>query len=175
MYKARLQELGVNEVCGNSTLLLVHRFKVKQFIKETVTAGIITAKKLCTAFGVKLPAFWEGRQDSSYYRLLGLALLRESSYRKKLTQFNNIDDAVSLLHKSKNIMVITGAGVCQYSIGNTVFSLTCAYRSPPILEYPTFAPRTRGSTHNSKSRASMTHRPCLTSTYLRKILSTVTS
>jgi len=123
-YKARLHQLGVNEVCvalqRPAHLTLLRRM---QFIKDTVTAGKITAKKLCTAFGVRLPVFWEGREDGSYYRLLGLALLRESSYRKKLPQFNNIDDAVQLLQTCKNIMVITGAGVCNRTVNTSEFLL----------------------------------------------------
>ena len=34
-----------------------------QFIIETLEAGVITAKKLCTAFGILPPAFLEGAPD----------------------------------------------------------------------------------------------------------------
>jgi NAD-dependent histone deacetylase SIR2 len=43
--------------------------------------------------------------------LLSLALSRELSKRAKLTKYNTIDDAVDLLKKSKNIIVLTGAGI----------------------------------------------------------------
>ncbi|MCJ1426674.1 NAD-dependent histone deacetylase sir2, partial [Sticta canariensis] len=82
-----------------------------QFIKETVEAQTITAKKLCTAFGVRLPSFLDDAPDTSYYPLLGLCISRELSKRQKLLQYNTIDDAVSLLKGSKNIIVLTGAGI----------------------------------------------------------------
>jgi NAD-dependent histone deacetylase SIR2 len=46
-----------------------------------------------------------------YYRILGLCIQRELRRRQKLTQYNTIDDAVSLLQKCNKIMVITGAGI----------------------------------------------------------------
>ena len=82
-----------------------------RFVTETVEAGIITAKKLCTAFGIRPPFFLEGEPDEAYYSLLDLALCRELSKRAKLPQHNTIDDAVSLLKKSRSIIVLTGAGV----------------------------------------------------------------
>ena len=36
-----------------------------QFIIETIEARTITAKKLCTAFGIRPPAFLEGAPDVS--------------------------------------------------------------------------------------------------------------
>ena len=82
-----------------------------QFITETIEAGKITAKKLCTAFGIRLPSFLDGESDAAYYPLLGLGITRELSKRVKLPQYNTVDDAVDLLKSSKNIIVITGAGV----------------------------------------------------------------
>ena len=82
-----------------------------RFVGETVDAGIITAKKLCTAFGIRPPFFLEGEPDEAYYSLLDLALCRELSKRAKLSQHNTIEDAVALLKKSRNIIVLTGAGV----------------------------------------------------------------
>ena len=74
-------------------------------------AGIITAKKLCTAFGIRPPFFLEGQPDDAFYPLLGLGICRELQKRVKLPQYNTIDDAVSLLKNSQNIIVLTGAGV----------------------------------------------------------------
>lgn len=93
-----------------------YRTRVKEvgldvFVQETVTAGVVTAKKLCTAFGARLPDMWKDEPDSRYYRLLGVALAREVKQRAKLTEFNTIDDAVALLKTCKSIMVITGAGI----------------------------------------------------------------
>ncbi|KAL8736214.1 MAG: hypothetical protein Q9166_000369 [cf. Caloplaca sp. 2 TL-2023] len=82
-----------------------------QFITETIEVGAISAKKLCTAFGIRLPPFLEGQPDHKYYPLLGLGITRELSKRVKLPQYNTIDDAVDLLKKSKNIIVLTGAGI----------------------------------------------------------------
>ena len=82
-----------------------------QFLAETVEAHKITAKKLCTAFGIRLPSFLDGEEDTSYLPLLALCISRELSKRVKLPQYNTINDAVSLLKSSKNIIVLTGAGV----------------------------------------------------------------
>ncbi|MCJ1399840.1 NAD-dependent histone deacetylase sir2 [Xylographa trunciseda] len=82
-----------------------------QFIIETIEAGTITAKKLCTAFNIRPPAFLEGAPDIAYYRLLGLGITRELQKRVKLPEYNTVDDAVSLLKNSKNIIVLTGAGI----------------------------------------------------------------
>jgi NAD-dependent histone deacetylase SIR2 len=40
-----------------------------------------------------------------------MGITRELDKRRKLPQYNSIDDAVALLKKSKNIIVLTGAGV----------------------------------------------------------------
>lgn len=40
-----------------------------------------------------------------------MGITREYSRRVKLSQYNTIDDAVELLKKSENIIVLTGAGV----------------------------------------------------------------
>ena len=85
-----------------------------RFIAETVEAGVITAKRLCTAFGIRPPFFLEGEPDGAYYSLLDLAICRELSKRAKLSQYNTIDDAVDLMKKSRNIIVLTGAGVRIY-------------------------------------------------------------
>ncbi|KAK1759692.1 SIR2-like protein [Echria macrotheca] len=81
------------------------------FCKRTVDAGIITAKKMLTAFGIRPPAFLEGSSDDHYYGLLSLALTRELSKRAKLQRYNSVDDAVELLRTSRNIIVLTGAGI----------------------------------------------------------------
>jgi len=39
-----------------------------QFILETIEAETITAKKLCTAFGIRLPLFLEGQPDVCRYK-----------------------------------------------------------------------------------------------------------
>jgi NAD-dependent histone deacetylase SIR2 len=76
-----------------------------------VEAGTISAKKLLTAFGIRAPPFLDGSPDDAYYGLLSLAISRELSKRIKLPQYNTIDDAVDLIKKSRNIIVLTGAGI----------------------------------------------------------------
>jgi NAD-dependent histone deacetylase SIR2 len=66
---------------------------------------------LLSAFGIRPPDFLEGCPDESYYQLLSLAISRELSKRIKLPQYNTIDDAVELIKKAKNIIVLTGAGI----------------------------------------------------------------
>ncbi|KAL3420727.1 NAD-dependent protein deacetylase hst1 [Phlyctema vagabunda] len=83
----------------------------EEFCKQTVEDGSISAKKLLTAFGLRPPPFLEGSDDDAYYPLLSLALSRELAKRIKLTQYNTIDDAVDLIKKAKNIIVLTGAGI----------------------------------------------------------------
>lgn len=77
----------------------------------TIFSGNITARKLLTAFGVRPPAFLEGSDDEMYYSLLTLAITRELNKRAKLMLHNTVDDAVALLQKSTNIIVLTGAGI----------------------------------------------------------------
>ncbi|KAI0898939.1 SIR2-domain-containing protein [Annulohypoxylon nitens] len=83
----------------------------QEFCRQTVESGTISAKKLLTAFGIRPPAFLEGLADDSYYGLLTLGMSRELAKRAKLSQYNSIDDAVALLKKSRNIVVLTGAGI----------------------------------------------------------------
>lgn len=81
------------------------------FVQETIEAGVITAKKLLTAFGIKPPLCYEDQDDEVYYPLVGLALSRELQRRAKLSHINTVDDAVKLINDAKNIIVLTGAGI----------------------------------------------------------------
>lgn len=54
---------------------------------------------------------WLLEDDETYFCLLGLAITRAYYKRRKLEQYNTIDDAAQLLRRSRNIMVITGAGI----------------------------------------------------------------
>ena len=139
-----------------------------QFIIETVESRTITAKKLCTAFGIKPPHFLDGAPDSAYYPLLGLGISRELSKRVKLPQYNTVDDAVSLLKNSKNIIVLTGAGVSLF------LSLHCQPSPDMKARYqlasasPISAPKTQVSTQNSSTSASTTLKKSLTSPFFVK-------
>lgn len=81
------------------------------FCQRTVDAGRYTAKKLLTAFNIRPPPFLDGQLDEAYFSLLSLAITRELSKRAKLSRWNSVDDAVRLLDRSSNIVVITGAGI----------------------------------------------------------------
>lgn len=81
------------------------------FISETLGQGTVSAKTLCTAFGIMPPSFLEGAPDKAYHPLLSLGMSKESSKRLKLPDYNTIDDVVQLMQKAKKIIVITGAGV----------------------------------------------------------------
>ncbi|TVY16489.1 NAD-dependent protein deacetylase [Lachnellula arida] len=86
-------------------------FGPEKFCSRTIEAGTITAKKLLTAFNLRPPPDMEGLPDDAYYQLLSVGISRELSKRIKLPLFNTIDDAVNLLKGSRNIIVLTGAGI----------------------------------------------------------------
>ena len=89
----------------------MHAIGKAAFVEETSGKETITAKKLCSAFGILPPGFLEGAPDKAYHALLAIGISREYSKRPKLPEYNTVDDAVELLKKSKNIIVVTGAGV----------------------------------------------------------------
>jgi hypothetical protein len=78
------------------------------------SSGRFSPKKVISGFIT--PAFLEGSPDDDYFDLLMLALSRELSKRAKLDQWNTVDDAVELIRRSNNIIVLTGAGMSPYSI-----------------------------------------------------------
>jgi NAD+-dependent protein deacetylase SIR2 len=106
---------GGDEVCTLEEALryrkLLRTVGEDEFIRQTLEAGTITAKKLCTAFGVSHPEFLANAPDEAYYRFLGMGIERELMKRLKLPQYNTVNDVVNLLKKSNNIVVITGAGI----------------------------------------------------------------
>lgn len=81
------------------------------FCQRTVDAGRYSAKKLLSAFGIRPPTFLDGQPDEAYFSLLSLAITRELSKRAKLTRYSTVPDAVELIKKCNNIVVITGAGI----------------------------------------------------------------
>ena len=84
---------------------------IQAFVRETIGSGDYTARKLCSVFRLRIPSFLQDEPDEALYELLSLAMLREHSKRLRLPHYRTIDDAAKLLQSSKNIMVITGAGV----------------------------------------------------------------
>ncbi|KAI1159642.1 DHS-like NAD/FAD-binding domain-containing protein [Nemania serpens] len=93
-FRQQLRAIGPNEFCH------VH-----------IDSGSISAKKMLTAFGIRPPDFLEGRPDEAYLGLLTLAMTRELTKRAKIMSYNSVDDVVHLLKKSRNIVVLTGAGI----------------------------------------------------------------
>lgn len=92
--------------------LLLRSVGPEQFMQQTIFNNTISAKKLLAAFGIRPPSFLEDAPDEeAYVGLLRLAFQRELSKRLKLPQHNSIEDAVELLKKSNNIIVLTGAGI----------------------------------------------------------------
>lgn len=90
---------------------MLRRLGPQDFCRVTVDEGRYTAKKLLTAFRVRPPPFLEGAPDEAYFTMVSAAIERELSKRAKLTRYNSVADAVSLIQHSKNIVVLTGAGI----------------------------------------------------------------
>ncbi|KAH0491172.1 hypothetical protein TgHK011_002614 [Trichoderma gracile] len=109
VYSGRPDTCTPEEACRLRRELREHGPAV--FCQRTVDAGRYSAKKLLSAFGIRPPAFLEGQPDDAYFSLLSLAITRELSKRAKLMRYNTVDDAVRLIDKSQNIIVITGAGI----------------------------------------------------------------
>jgi NAD-dependent histone deacetylase SIR2 len=53
----------------------------------------------------------ESSDDTAYYAFLQIGIARELVKRSKLPQYNTLKDVAKLLQESKNIIVLTGAGV----------------------------------------------------------------
>ena len=69
-----------------------------QFVIETIEAETITAKKLCTAFGIRPPSFLEGQPDVCRFERNGSLFSELRSYRVHTTLFL----AWALLENLKN-------------------------------------------------------------------------
>ena len=52
-----------------------------------------------------------GVDEDMFLQIFSVALIRAQYKREKLEQFNTIEDAAALLQRSRNIMVVTGAGI----------------------------------------------------------------
>lgn len=105
---------------------------IPEFVKEFISSGAITAKKLITAFGTAPPQFFEGSHDNRYYRILGKCLCEELTKRQKLPQYNTFDDVVALIKNRSKIMVITGAGVSSDVVVLRSIMFLTSYRFPQI-------------------------------------------
>ena len=61
-------------------------------------------------FQVYVPRLSEARPRTNSNDLWAPISLQR---RQKLSYYNSIDDAVDLIHKSRNILVLTGAGISK--------------------------------------------------------------
>lgn len=128
----------------------LHKIGIEEFVEETLNAGTITAKKLCTAFGIMPPAFLEGCRDEAYHQLLVLGINREMNKRLKLNEYNSVEDAVELLKKSRNIIVLTGAGVRSNTNARTAGRCLRFGRFRQASVFLTFGPKILVCTRSSK-------------------------
>lgn len=117
------------------------------FVEETIGKDTITAKKLLTAFGIVPPSFLGDAPDEAYHALLGIVISREFAKRQKLDEYNSVEDAVDLLKNSKNIIVITGAGVSgELGLYNYKIKAHCSlvYQISTSLGIPDFRSKDTG-------------------------------
>ncbi|EME49928.1 hypothetical protein DOTSEDRAFT_68672 [Dothistroma septosporum NZE10] len=80
----------------------------EEFFDEAINNHGLSPRRLGVVFGIN-PLLHV--TDDTYLRLLSLAIVRFYHKRSKLAQYNTIEDAAKLLQSSRNIMVITGAGI----------------------------------------------------------------
>ncbi|CAK4032838.1 related to histone deacetylase SIR2 [Lecanosticta acicola] len=79
----------------------------EEFFEQTLDA--MTPAQLGTVFG--LDPSLAVADEETFLRVLGVAVMRTFYRRQKLQNYNTIDDAAELLKRSRNITVITGAGI----------------------------------------------------------------
>ncbi|SGY14936.1 BQ5605_C013g07172 [Microbotryum silenes-dioicae] len=79
------------------------------FVDRYVDQENIPIPKLLLVFGILIPPHVDRIHDQ--LRLLKIAASRVLRNRDRLEQHSTVDDVVELIRKSKNIMVLTGAGV----------------------------------------------------------------
>ncbi|KDE07434.1 hypothetical protein MVLG_02300 [Microbotryum lychnidis-dioicae p1A1 Lamole] len=80
-----------------------------KFVDRYVDQENIPIPKLLLVFGILIPPHVDRIHDQ--LRLLKIAASRVLRNRDRLEQHSTVDDVVELIRKSKNIMVLTGAGV----------------------------------------------------------------
>lgn len=107
-------------------------------------------RKICTAFGMDLPAYLRDDSEDHYYGLLGQLIERELAHRRSLPQYTTIDHAATLLKEKKNIIVITGAGV-SHPLGHGTTRLTISKISTS-LGIPDFRSKNTGFYEKLKER-----------------------
>lgn len=89
------------------------------------------------------PEFLEGSPDHVYYRFLQIGIARELVKRTKLPQYNTPEDVKKLLLESKNIIVLTGAGV-RAPLPPVKAHITDAFQISTSLGIPDFRSKETG-------------------------------
>jgi NAD+-dependent protein deacetylase SIR2 len=112
---SRPQLRHVNELCTYDEALIIryHAREIgpERFFEESVLRSRIPLQTLCTAFGVPLATVPPDPPDTLWNNRLKKAIAADMANRIKLHKYNSIEDAIDLLGKARNIMVITGAGI----------------------------------------------------------------
>ncbi|GJE91264.1 SIR2-domain-containing protein [Phanerochaete sordida] len=81
------------------------------FLNEYVINRAIPIPKLLYAFGVCLCPELRMKRRKTLLYFLEVAMYQVLQKREKLPMYNTVDDAVELIKKSRNIMILTGAGI----------------------------------------------------------------
>lgn len=81
------------------------------FVSQYVIARAIPIPKLLSAFGVYLCPELRTKRRKTLLYFLEVAMYQVLQKREKLPMYNTVDDAVELIKKSRNIMILTGAGI----------------------------------------------------------------
>ncbi|KAI6010913.1 DHS-like NAD/FAD-binding domain-containing protein [Pisolithus orientalis] len=81
------------------------------FIREYVVVQQTPIVKLLFAFGISLCPELRAKSPATLLYFLRVAISRVLRLREKLPQHNTIEDAVSLIQRSRRIIILTGAGI----------------------------------------------------------------
>jgi NAD-dependent deacetylase sirtuin 1 len=91
------------------------------WIDEQMRAGV----DLRPILSRLLPGLPNDVSQSTLFQLL-MDLFLPVQQRQPLEQYKTLDDAVELIQKCKNILVLTGAGI-SVSCGSKLFNLICSF------------------------------------------------
>ncbi|KAI6167294.1 DHS-like NAD/FAD-binding domain-containing protein [Pisolithus thermaeus] len=81
------------------------------FIKEYVVVQQIPVVKLLFAFGIPLCPELRAKTPPTLLYFLRVAISRVLRLRERLLRYNTIEHAVSLIQRSRRIVILTGAGI----------------------------------------------------------------
>ena len=105
----------VNEICTYEEALSIRyqarELGLERFFTQAVVQRQTSLKRLCTAFDVPLHTVPVGPPDSQLLAKLKKAIAVDMRNRIKLQKYNSVNDAIALVRRAKNIIVLTGAGM----------------------------------------------------------------